>query len=220
MTRQASAEVAIDLFTDEAIRDPYPLYRQIRDRAPAVWLPAHSVWALSRFADVRAALRADDALISGRGVGVNDFVNARVTATLLTSDGDIHRAWRGVVMRPMVPSALAEVRSQIERLADKRVADLVSQESFDGIADFARHLPVAVVSHLVGLPEAGRERMLDWAKATFNSLGPMNARGQAAGESLLEMLAYARGVERAQLRPNGWAARRRMRLPMLTLCCA
>ena len=49
--------------------------------------------------------------------------------------------------------------------------------------------------------------MLDWAKATFNSLGPINARGLAAGESLLEMLAYARGVERAQLWPNGWAAR-------------
>jgi cytochrome P450 len=204
--RQASAELAIDLFSDEAIRDPYPLYRQIRDSAPAVWLPAHEVWALGRFADVRAALRADETLISGRGVALNDFLNAQ-PSTLISSDGETHRAWRSVVMKPMMPSALVEVRAEVERLADALLAELVARESFDGIADFARHLPVAVVSHLVGLPEAGRERMLEWAKATFNSLGPLNARARAAGEASLEMRAYARGVERAQLRPNGWAAR-------------
>jgi cytochrome P450 len=50
------AELELDLFSDAAILDPYPLYREVRDLAPAVWLPAHQVWALGRFADVRATL--------------------------------------------------------------------------------------------------------------------------------------------------------------------
>jgi len=76
-----------DLYTDAAILDPFPLYRAVRDRASAVWLSAHDVWAIGRFDDVRAALRADDVLISGRGVALNPFVNQQSAGTTLASDG-------------------------------------------------------------------------------------------------------------------------------------
>jgi cytochrome P450 len=199
--------LAADLYSDAAILDPHPLYRAIRDLAPAVWLSAHGVWAIGRFADVRAALRADEALVSGRGVALNDAVNGTPSRTTLASDGELHRRRRAVLMKPMMPSALEEVRATVERLADELVARLATRGSFDGIADFARHLPVSVVSHLVGLHEEGRERMLAWAAATFDALGPWNARAQAGAKELLEMVRYALGVERARLAPGGWAAR-------------
>ena len=63
-----------DLYTDAAIAD-----RAIRDRGPAVWLDAHDVWAIGRFADVRATLLADVVLVSGRGVAMNDMVNGHKT---------------------------------------------------------------------------------------------------------------------------------------------
>jgi len=196
-----------DLYTDVAILDPFPLYRAVRDRAPAVWLAAHEAWALGRFDDVRAALRADEVLISGRGVALNPFVNEQSAGTTLGSDGALHRARRALVMKPMMPSALRAVRPEIERLADALVADLAQRAEFDGIADFARHLPVAVVSHLVGLPEEGRERMLAWAAATFDMLGPANARAEAAVPAMIEMIEYATRLRRDRLRPDGWAAR-------------
>jgi cytochrome P450 len=88
-----------DLYTDAAIADPYPLYRAIRDRGPAVWLDAHDVWAIGRFADVRATLLADVVLVSGRGVAMNDMVNGHKTRVTLSSDGDLHRQLRSVLMR-------------------------------------------------------------------------------------------------------------------------
>src|SRR5262245_6454881 len=202
-------EFDADLYSEAAILDPHPLYRAIRDLGPAVWLCAHGTWAIGRFADVRAALRADKALISGRGVAMNDLVNkqneqGRVT---LGSDGDVHRQLRGVLMKPMMPSALREVQVQVQELADELVERLLARESFDGATDFAQHLPVAIISHLVGLPEEGRQRMLDWAAATFDALGPMNERAQAAFPALFEMIGYARDIERDRLRPGGWAAR-------------
>jgi cytochrome P450 len=204
---RARPELDVDLYTDDAILDPFPLYRAIRDRAPAVWLAAHGVWALGRFDDVRAALRADEALVSGRGVALNDFVNAQSAGTTLASDGELHRARRALIMKPMMPSALRDVRGEIERLADELVAELAKRDGFDGIADFARHLPVAVVSHLVGLPEEGRERMLVWAAATFDMLGPANERGRAALPAMLEMIEYVTQLDRSRLRADGWAAR-------------
>ena len=199
-------EFPTDLYTDAAIRDPHPLYRAIRDLAPAVWLPAHDVFALGRYDDVLAALRNDKVLISGRGVALNAAVNEVPSRTTLISDGELHRQRRSVLMKPMMPNALRGVRTRIEVLADALVADLAARGSFDGIADFARHLPVAVVSHLVGLPEAGRERMLEWASATFNVLGPANARATEALPVLGEMVRYASEVKSDGLAPDGWAA--------------
>jgi cytochrome P450 len=202
-------EFAADLYSDAAILDPHPLYRAIRDLGPAVWLSVHGTWAIGRFVDVRAALRADKALISGRGVAMNDVVNkqneeGRVT---LGSDGDVHRQLRGVLMKPMMPSALHDVQVEVQALADRLVEQLLARDSFDGATDFAQHLPVAIISHLVGLPEEGRQRMLEWASATFDALGPMNARAEAAFPALFEMIGYARDIERDRLRPGGWAAR-------------
>jgi cytochrome P450 len=37
--------------------------------------------------------------------------------------------------------------------------------------ELAHHLPLTVVSHLVGLPDNGRERMLEWGNAAFETLG-------------------------------------------------
>ena len=67
------------------------------------------------------------------------------------------------------------------------------------MADFARHLPIAVVAELVGLPDEGRDRMLDWAAASFNVLGPMNERAQASVPSLMEGVRYIGSLDRDDL---------------------
>jgi hypothetical protein len=44
--------------------------------------------------------------------------------------------------------------------------------------ELARFLPLTIVSVLVGLPEAGRERMLEWSAASFDVLGVDNLRAR------------------------------------------
>ncbi len=90
-------ESDVDLYSDAGIADPYPLYRAIRDLGPAVWLRVHDVWAIGRFDDVRAALRADGVLVSGRGVALNSVVNGQVGRVTLTTEGDVHRRLRSVL---------------------------------------------------------------------------------------------------------------------------
>ncbi len=69
--------------------------------------------------------------------------------------------------------------------------NLVAQGTFDAVTDLANHLPVTVVSNLVGLPEKGRERMLVWADELFNCFGPINDRTIASFSVLDEMMHYA-----------------------------
>ena len=45
-----------DPYTDEALLDPWPGYKQLRDAGPAAWLPKYEMFALTRYASVRRAL--------------------------------------------------------------------------------------------------------------------------------------------------------------------
>ncbi|KRB86746.1 hypothetical protein ASE00_08700 [Sphingomonas sp. Root710] len=166
------AELDLNLFTDENLRAPFEAYRTIRDAGPVVRLPFSDVYAIGRFADVQTALRSSASLINGEGVGFSEEWNATRGTNVLQMDGRAHAKLRAVVMRPLAPSKLKEVRSELKRLVRARISALVDAGWFDAMKDLAAFLPVEAVSHLVGLPEAGRERMLEWAGASFNMIGP------------------------------------------------
>lgn len=194
-----------DLYDDDTLRNPYPAYREIRDLGPAVWMPKREMWAIARYDDVRAALRADDVLISGKGVAANDMMNGLAAPITLTSDGETHMRRRGVLMQPVGPAALKELRSRLEAEAERIVGELATGETFDAMERLASHMPVTIVAKLVGLNEAARENMLRWAAASFNLLGVLNDRSEAALPDVQEMFAYSQGLDRAVLTPGGWA---------------
>jgi cytochrome P450 len=99
------------------------------------------------------------------------------------------------------------VRDEITAEAEHVVERLVAQGSFDAATEFANHLPVSVVSNLIGLPEKGRERMLMWAEELFNCFEPISDRTVASFPVLEEMMHYAtKEAVPGKLKPGSWAA--------------
>lgn len=196
----------IDLYSPEALRNSDEHYKKLRNIAPIVYLPQNAMHAVTTYEAVRAALRADDILISGEGVSANELLNTNRPAIALMSDGETHMRRRNVLMQPLKPRSLDNVKTQIQSSAETLIADLTARDSFCVVADFATHLPVTIVSNLVGLSEYGREHMLDWAAATFNMMGPLNPLGEQALPTALEMVGYIETLTPEQLDPNGWAA--------------
>jgi cytochrome P450 len=195
-----------DLFTDEALTDPYDHYRAMRAAGPVVWLSAHEVYAVARYRDVRAVLEDPATFCSGQGVGLNDFINEGARGTTLMSDGAEHRCQRDVIGRPLTPRALAELRPEAQAIADRLVDELVERGTFDAVTELAQVLPAAWVPDLLGWPTDGRDRLLDWANANFDGLGPLNSRALAAGEGLLEMVAFAHQLAASDLPAGSMAA--------------
>lgn len=195
-----------DIYSEQGIADPYPHYRAIRDLGPAVRLAAQDIVALGRYADVRAALMDHGTFRSGAGVAVNDQINGVSQRTTLASDPPLHQQLRAIIAEPLQPRAVALLREAIDDAAEHLIARLAAAGRFDGVADLARFLPVSIISNLVGLPEEGRDNMLDWAAATFDCLGPANARMAAAMPRFLEMLGYVlQQAGPAQVKPGSWA---------------
>jgi len=194
-----------DLYSDEVLHDPYPHYRALRELGAVVWLPRNGLHVVARFDDVRAALRNPTLFSSAQGVAANDHVNEISRGTTLASDAPLHDRLRAIIAAPLLPRALEEIAPQIRAEAGLLIDDLVARGAFDAVTDLAQHLPMTIVSKLVGLEDYGHSSMLRWAAATFNVLGGMNDRACAALKDVHDMRAYLGGEEiRTRLRPGSW----------------
>ena len=197
----------LDMFTDAALRDPYPLYQELRDLGAVVQLSAHGMFAFPRYQQVREASGNWKVFSSAKGVMMNDQINSMLEGVTLCSDPPEHTRMRSVLSRPLRPDQLRELTPRVEAEARRIVEQLVNRGTFDAATELAEHLPLTIVSDLVGLGNAGRDRMLDWAAATFDAQGPMNQRTKDSFPLLEEMVGFARTeAVPGKLDPDGWAA--------------
>ena len=179
-----------DFFSDQVIEDPYHHYAQMRALGPVIWLEKNHCWAAVSHKSCLDVLRNSRRFLSGKGLSLNDDVNKMLIGSTLNTDGDRHRLQRSITATAIMPDALAEVApfitSAAETLADQRCA----KGRFEAVREFATILPVSIVIELVGLPDEGKEKMLEWAGATFNLFDGFNERSQASFEKLADLQAF------------------------------
>ncbi|MGV8872380.1 MAG: cytochrome P450 [Rhodococcus sp. (in: high G+C Gram-positive bacteria)] len=195
-TNMTIPQYRTDLYSTEAIRAPYPHYARLRALGPVVWLPRPQVFAISRYADCKAVLLDDETFISGDGVALNPVANRLGRGTTLISDGEEHTTKRSVLAHRLTPKAVRKMRATVEEKAESIVDAALSKKFVDGVDDLATAMPMSIVPDLVGWPEDGREDLLRWAGATFDSLGPVNRHSIKAGKGAMEMLAFSKRVVR------------------------
>ena len=197
----------VDLWADDVLVDPYPAYAELRDLGPVVWMTKYGAYALPRYAEVRAVIQDWQRFTSARGVGMDDAMNARSGRGILTTDPPLHDTRRKVLNAQLVPRALTTHEHIITSRAQALVADLVERGSFDAVADLAQPYSVGVVADLVGLPEEGREHLLERADAAFNSFGPDNALLRSSLVGFRELFDYCMGFATPErLVPERWGS--------------
>ncbi|OBK62812.1 monooxygenase [Mycobacterium gordonae] len=195
----AADGVAVDranIYTTDALLNPYPHYRRLRRAGSVVWLRRHRVYALPRYAECKATLRNDGLFISGNGVALNPLSNRLSRGTTLNSDGAEHDHRRKLLAHRLLPRALRSVGESIDEQADAVVEAAVRRGAVDAVADLATALPLAIVPDLVGWPRDEREHLVAWGGATFDILGPLNWQAVKAIPRSLQMLMFARRVVR------------------------
>lgn len=199
----------IDFYSDESIRDPYPVYEGLRALGPVVYLEKHDLYALPNYREVSEVLRQPLRYSNARGVSPLQKVNDILVGSTLNSDPPAHDRTRAITSEPLLPGALKEVEGRIQNAADGLVETLCQRGEFDAVADFARFLPVTIVAELVGLPPAvDSAQMLKWASATFNLFGTENERTKEAFEDLKDLRDFLIEYGRPEkLKDGGWAKR-------------
>lgn len=201
-----------DIFSADALRNPFEHYRKIRDLGPVVRLEYPDTYVISRYADIKHAAQLPDVFVSTKGIGLNEITNAaRPLPPIIASGGERHRKLRQVMMKPLMPAALNEQRDILKAMIGRFLDTVIDRGEVDAMKTIARHLPLEAISYLVGLPEEDRANMLRWSAASFNSAGPVNRDGtidpdlQADFEVRMEVGTYFQEFDPDHLRPGSWA---------------
>ncbi|WP_121256080.1 cytochrome P450 [Nocardioides ferulae] len=186
---------------DYAVQDdPYPVYARLRAEAPLYYNPTHDFWALSRHADIAAAVRDDDTFSNAMGVSLDKSAwnkDAHRVMSFLAMDPPRQVRLRSLVSRAFTPRRVRELEPQVQALADRYLdAALASAPEFDWITEFAGRLPMDVISEMMGVPEADRDevrRLADLVVHREDGVFDVPAAGMEAALTLVgyyaEMLA-------------------------------
>jgi cytochrome P450 len=185
-----------DIYSVDAIVDPYPHYQRLRDLGPVVWLTKHKVYALPRYAECKVVLRDDETFLSGSGVALNRIANRMSRGTTLNSDGVEHDQRRKLLAHGLLPRALRAIDDSVDATAAAVVEAALNKGEIDGVCDLASALPLAVVPDLIGWPRDQRDHLIEWGGATFDILGPLNWHALKAMPGVFRMLRFARRVVR------------------------
>jgi cytochrome P450 len=150
-----------DPFLPEVQRDPYPHYARLRRERPVAHVAARKMWAVSRHADVGAALKRAD-LFSSAVMGPPDLP---ASESLLSADPPAHSALRKRVERSFTPARVRDLRPRVGALAESLATALRTEGSFDVVARLAAPLPLIVIAELMGIDPERHDDFKIWADA-------------------------------------------------------
>lgn len=162
-----------DPLAPDAIADPFPVFRRLRDEDPVHESVPLGGWMLTRFSHVLDAIR-DPRLSSDR---ISPFMD-RLEETQRTemeglqrslrswavfSDPPNHPRLRGLFEKAFTPLVVKQIRADIVAVVDGLLASLDDAEEFDLIGDFAYPLPAMVICDMLGMPRADIEVIRRWS---------------------------------------------------------
>ncbi len=182
LDRQRDAALAAQMRNPEqvleAILDPkrrgslYPFLHRLRALAPRLrtdMISGKPAWVLTRYADVREALKHPDVRSDARGVDVFDvgpagrhFVEMQKN-TLLFLPPDKHDRVRGLISKAFTPRSVDQRDGRIREVIHELLDRVESKGRMDLVHDFAFLLPVIVICEMLGVPTEDLPRFYDWA---------------------------------------------------------
>ncbi len=149
-----------DPFSYEQDEDPYPVYKRMRDEAPAYCNPRLDFYAFTRFQDNLDALVDSETFSSLNGTSLEFMDTPKPDSGLIIfMDPPRHTRYRNLVSKAFTPRSMAEIEPEVRRIACGHLDALAGRKRFDAVRDFTARLPMDVISALLGIPEADRREV-------------------------------------------------------------
>ncbi|MFJ1564577.1 cytochrome P450 [Streptomyces erythrochromogenes] len=188
------------------VADPYPAYRELRERGRAIWWEATGQWLVPHYADVSALLR--DRRLGrtylhrfsheefGREAPPPEHEPFHVLNGngLLDLEDPAHARVRRLVAKAFTPRTVERLVPAVQRMAGELVGRLLADGGGDLLATVAEPLPVAVIAELLGVPESDRGLLRPWSADICGmfELRPDEEAARRAVRASIDFSAYLR----------------------------
>jgi cytochrome P450 len=142
--------------------DPFPVYEVLRRDHPCYRDPEGRFSAISRYDDVREALRDHETFSNAGGIILGNDVSAAPPSMVLM-DPPAHTRLRNLVSRAFTPRRIAAFEDALRESISEFIDAFADQPEVDLVPAFADLVPVRAISDIVGVPREEREQFRMWA---------------------------------------------------------
>ena len=168
-------ELGFDPWDIQFIANPYPVYAELRERAPIMFEESTDHWLVPRFADVNALLRdrrfgrTYHHLATDPEMGRPEAPEWHapfwhlIRSGILDMEPPDHTRVRRLVSKAFTPKMVEGLRPRIRRLMDELADDVAGAGEVDLIEAIAEPLPVEVIAEMLGVPNEDRPLLRPWS---------------------------------------------------------
>ncbi|MEU3406567.1 cytochrome P450 [Streptomyces sp. NPDC006670] len=201
----ASAPEMVDLLelSPDFVRDPYPVYAQLRERGPVhhVRTPdGEDMWLIVGYEASRAAFNdprlSRDWLRSGDiGQIINVEQDNPALAHMLMADPPHHTRLRRLVAREFTPRRIEALAPRLQQITDELLDAMEANEDrqADLLEALAFPLPMTVICELLGVPGLDRDAFRAWSNEAVARTSP-----EAEAAAYEGMITYLTGLIEAK----------------------
>jgi cytochrome P450 len=179
---QADQELFLNPFEPGFFDRPYDQYRRLRELRPVHQSPL-GPWTLTRYDDCSRLLRDPTLSVEEQNsayTGREEMFAAagverrnRGTRAILNIDPPDHTRIRRLVSKAFTPRRVEALVPRVQRLVDDMLDDVEARGEMDVISGLAFPLPFAVISEMLGMPEADSHLLREWSHTLVTSLEPL-----------------------------------------------
>jgi cytochrome P450 len=168
--------------------DPYPVYRELRDKAPVYYSETYKLWVLSRYEDCSRGVRDFKSFVNKYGVAIDEAKEQM--PTVLTVDPPDHTRLRHLMAGMFTPEAVAPLEASVRAMAKELLAPHLETGTVDIIGDFAARLPMAIICRLLGFPRADEDMLRNWTDLVVQRDEAATEMPQHAIDATLKLFDY------------------------------
>lgn len=159
------------LFAVETRRNPYPAYEQLRSQTPVFNDPTSGLWVALDYDSVKRVLTDHELFSSRLGPAL----------WMIFLDPPKHTKLRALISQAFTPKSIANLEPRIVQLCHQLLEPLLERDEIDLVADFSAHLPMLVISEMLGLPPADEPQFWRWNEVILNMSYNFSGGADAVG---------------------------------------
>ena len=203
-------ELGFDPADPSFIATPYPVYAELRERAPILYDEPTDHWLVSRYQDVNTLLRdrrfgrTYHHLATPAEMGRPNEPDSYgpfwhlIRSGILDMEPPDHTRVRRLVSKAFTPRMVEGLRDRIQGIMDGLADRVAASGEFDLISAIAEPLPVAVIAEMLGVPDADSHLLRPWSAeiCLMYELNPSEEYAQRAVKASVEFSEYLRTLSR------------------------
>jgi pimeloyl-[acyl-carrier protein] synthase len=173
-----AAPSLVRLLEPEVLANPYPLFEELRRKAPVYWDAFLHAWVVTRYRDVVTVLHDFSAERTPTPehlakIGLDDLapIAQVMVKQMLFLDPPAHTRVRSLASDAFTPQRVLVLRDHIRDVVGKLIDKIASQGRMDVIADLAEPLPYIITAEMLGVPVEDAPQLKIWSQDFAEMLG-------------------------------------------------